>query len=1146
MATEQASKRSVSDEDLQKCYDAFTRRRLIRGERSIRTPEGFQRLHRRYQQSVRVAENNKPVSEPAASKDDEAEDVGCLRNVLNVFFNPKIVQVITETCWRLAHFGGGTLNDERDYAGLELDEEKYSTFSLRLIQWVIPELPRRQVQELVQYDWELDRKFDELGREGLSLQGFKLSLLDLLISCTDGTVAKCLEFLNLMARWLQHSLPPYIIQDTTPQADEDFVTSDDLKQPSTASIVWSTVPFSVMTPCQIGEQGLYCELKTKVCSAPIVIMILAADENPIELVLAPSSKLLLSKTGSHKDVHSKFPLTRQGCWTFCMRSKTPSILLVPGSTISRQTKALYACFHTAQHSLESRIEPVESDNNNKITQPAVDGNEEHSEAQYAASVPVSSPLTLTTSVPEPSSLRIGKNKLYYRMERMSSRIFTVERSEQLGEAFSIILTVSLLQNNNTADPVSSTFEATSTFCVCDDYSQDCDIDAHTFIFILKSPVLRKNRLKQDQAVQPRQWFTSLKAANETKTIIVESSVKSPSADANGDVKNGEKVKETQRREIYQLFVFTLHGVHIEVACNAEVPERKREESDPETQETEPDSPNMASEVTSSRLLKELLQLQRMRQLEKTSEPLPDMVLGMQICTTKPVTTAESLRRKILRSREDERYARYLQLEAAIQKRFHARKTSRKTTAAQQSDHSNLSVETPESPISELEKCVNQLTTFFHEMAVHQPQGDELHGSAVEVAEAVAEEQLLKRFSEMFDHDADLQNALDEEKWSTDPVKIARRRDSIHTNLPKMLPTGTRDESRDKCMWTFEDYENTAQYIEQLMLDVASHTTQQQAQQNREDEERKRAVMTQLVDSWQYTQHRVCKTATRKRINEMEQKRRSQWLQSQYIQAKRGDKPERPALILPKQRFLVQEHSLPSNAIWEVPGTPSSQTVLSSRPVRLVRPLSPHTESVLKPQRPPLRPATVSTVERPSNSTALRSAAISRARVRRIRSAHSTTRGGPTPSRTQVVSDQEEMPPQQEMPAFCTPKSNVGVLDDSERSKDSALTKPLVSPRFIGDAVQFEAPLSTFSAGKDRRVDSDTKGTTTERSPEKDKRRREKKKRSRTPSDIHFRRRVLELVSNSAQLQAVAGEEWKEAQGIENVGELSSMSCLPTK
>ncbi|KAI9988321.1 hypothetical protein PInf_021720 [Phytophthora infestans] len=662
---------SVSDEELQKCYEAFTRRRLTRGEQSIRTPEGFQRLHTRYQRHITT------VSDPATSKDEEAEDSACRRNILN---------------------------------------------------WVIPELPRRQVQELVQYDWELDRKYDELGMDGLSLQGFQLSLLDLLISCTDGTVAKCLEFLNLMARWLQHSLPPYIIKDSTPQVDEDLATTNDLKQLTkaiAAKIVWKTVPFSVMTPSPISKHGLYCELKTKACSAPIAIMILAATENPIELVLAPSSKTLLRKRESRNNKEG-------ACWTFSVSPKSSSVLLVPGSTVRRQTKALYACFRSPISRVDSCIDGDESDRR------------ERSETQNAAS---SADLTLFTSVPELIFLKFGSKR--YKMERMSSRIFTVERSDK---TFTITLTGPFLQSSHSTGepPVLSTLETNSTFSISDSYPRDDDVrqsDAHTFVFILESPVLRNNGLKHDQAIQPRQWFTSMNSANVTKTIIFNSS------------ECGDKVKETQTKEMYQLFVFTLHGVNIEVACNSGNLERNREESEPEAQETDADNPNKFPEVTSSSLLKELLQLQRTRQQEKASEPLPDMVIGMQVSASKPATTAESLRSKILRSRQDERYARYLQLQSGLQIKILEEKPSRKSPVSRKPRDFNESVETPLSPMSELKKRVNQLTTFFHEMAVHQPRDDELHGSAVEAAEAVAEEQLLKRFSDMFDYDADLQNAL---------------------------------------------------------------------------------------------------------------------------------------------------------------------------------------------------------------------------------------------------------------------------------------------------------------------------------------------------------------------------------------------------
>ncbi|KAG7376896.1 hypothetical protein PHYPSEUDO_012568 [Phytophthora pseudosyringae] len=1148
------SEGSVSAEELENCYAAFVLRRRTRGERSLRTSVGFRSLQKRY--------GSKPTGDHETDR----------QIVVNAFFNPKISRVITETCWRLAHFGGGSSSDERDCAGLELDAEKYSTFTLRLIQWVCPELPRRDVQELAQNDWQLDREFDALGRDGLSLEGFRVSLLDLALSCTDGTVHKCLEFLNLMARWLQHSLPPYA-RDVSPPVGKDLGRASSslelLPKAALPSIVWDSIPLAIMTPRQLGPQGLYCELKAKVCSAPMAIMVLAADENPIEVVLATSSKLLLSKMGNHKSRYCKVTLGNtlcgelrgQGCWAFCMSPKTPSILLVPGSNISRQTKTLYACFRALGTGMEPHTETDESDNDNKRSPPTA------ASSETTSSPPAPSLLTLFTSVPDPSPLRFdSKNNTCHRMERMSSRIFTIERCVRLDEVFAVTVTASLLQNTNSAGAaVSTNCDAKSSFTVCDNDSADRRergdgrlLDAHTFVFVLKRAGLttaRKNGLKKDEATQPQQWFTSLTAANETRTIIFEAPAHSPPAVES----NGNDTKETPRTEIYQLFIFTLHGVCIEVACDAENPGQQQEGTDPESQEVEGgevDDPNVLfskdSDVTSARLLQELLLLQKMRKLEKTAEPPPDMIIGTPVSSTKPVSTAESLRSKILRSRQDERYARVQKLEAAIRSKFLESKRRRKPSPAVQeiAEHTEAA---PPSPNSELEQRVNSLTTFFHEMAVHQPKLDELHASGVEAAEVEVEERLLKGFGDMFDLDTDLQNALDEEKWSTATAKVTRRRDSISTALPKRMPaedvTATRDGIDEGTnQWTFEDYENTAQYIEQLMVDVATHTTQQQ---ETSDAERKRAVMTQLIASWQYTQHRVSKAATRKRVKEMEQQRRAQWMQSQHVQthnaivsAKRGDRPERPAFILPKQRFLVQEHSLPSNAIWEAPVTSTTESSLFSGPIaaagllRPGRPTSPRTENVgpspskLRPQRPHHRPVTGAAVERPTSTVALNSAAISRARVRRIRSARcSTVRGESTlqPRRiSSVLSPSDlnqpkrgEFPPQHEEPVAPSTPASFWTISTKEPKEDSNQLpdSPCISV--------LDEPTEVFNPPTKREspVAVDTKEASTER---RSARRVKNKRRSKPPKDVHFRRRVLELVSISAQLQA---EERKEAQGV---------------
>lgn len=515
-------------------------------------------------------------------------------------------------------------------------------------------------------------------------------------------------------------------------------------------------------------------------------------------------------------------------------------------------------------------------------------------------------------------------------------------------------------------------------------------------------------------------------------------------------------------------------------------------------------------------------------------------------------------------------------------------------AAQEPDHSDENIEALPSPNSELEKRANRLTAFFYEMAVHQPRLDEVHNNTTEsTVEAVEEEQLLKRFGDMFDRDVDLHNTLDEEKWSTDTAKVSRRRDSISTNLPKTMPTGPRDRmDQGKCAsWTFEDYESTAHYIEQLMMDVATNTTQQQEMQDLADAERRRAVMTQLIASWQYTQHRVSKAETKTRLDELEQQRRCQWMQSQYVQvygdvasAKRGDKAERPALILPKQRFLLQQQSLPANAIWEVPGSSSNQTaLLLSGPIAAAgvvspaRPMGPSTEkfspspSKLRPQRPLQRPVTVTAAERPSNITALRSAAILRARVRQIRSAHSTARDDSTPNRlqdrriTSVLSPtrleqqkQETVFPQQEEPVdldipvpllTVLTEAQAGVKEGNTQLHDSPTpVKSVNSTHVIGGPTLTEvAPTSSAVSHPPIKLDSpastDTNDASTVRSAMKTAARKKRLKKKKTPNDARFRCRVLELVSISAKLQAVADEEWKEVQGIEHV-KLSSVPFLP--
>ncbi|KAL4171830.1 hypothetical protein KRP22_007008 [Phytophthora ramorum] len=1219
----QSSDEFESGEASRACFESFAERRRARGELSIRAPEGFQRLQKRYQLSVRQAGNGGAGNSTAtggheAMKVAESDDANP-RGAVNVFFNSKISRVITDICWPLAHFGGGATNCETECAGLELAMDKYSTFTVRLIQWVFPELPRREAQELAEYDWEIDRKFDELGSDGLSLQGFKRSLVDLVVTCTDGSVDKCLEFLNLIARWLQHSLPPYPTRDKIAPAVEDFVNATNTLKPSPKlppRIVWDTIPLSTMTPCPIGPQGLYCELKANVSDAPMAIMALATDEDPIELVLATSSKILINKCETRTNVYRKVTLDnalcgelkRQGCWTFCLNASTPSIILVPNASISRRTKALYGCFRAfdvgkRDMELQTLVEGSESTG---LASPEAYSSAQNGDSESSTS----SLLTLFTSIPDHCSLSFGdKSRACYRMERMGTRMFTLDSSIVRGEPFSITLTAALLQNTTSAGgpgaaaAVSSTVEAVSTFTVSDNHWSDPEkekrVDAHTFVFILKTPApvaLKGNAAQQRNATLPQQWFTALNAANETKTIVFEPCSKMPASAMGGDENSVDKrsesnAKELQRMEIYSIFIFTLHGVYLEVACNSTVPGQN---SRPESFDTEAQDPegsegqdrnklsiNADAPMTSALLLKELLLLQKIRQLETTAEPLPDIVVGSHVGSVKPVTTAESLRTKVLRSRHDERRARFLQVEGAVRNKLLDNKSRRQAVAHKQEPESTGDrVQEPASPNSELEKRVDRLTTFFHEMAVHRPNLNELDGGAAEVAEAVAEEQLLQQFGDIFDRDEGLHNALDEEKWSTDTTKAMRRRASTSTNLPRaMAPdsiSGSCDQTGEgKCATrTFEDYENTAQYIERLMKDVTTHATRQQQVEDLAAAERKQAVMAQLVASWEYTQHRVNQPTTRERVCEIEQKRRHQWMQSQHVQvysavasARRSDKPKRLAFVLPTQRFLVQEQSLPSNAIWEVPGCSTNQTtMLPSGPLAAAGlvgpagPTSPHAEKQqensprLRPQRPPQRPMTVSTAARPSDTTALRSAALSRARVRRIRSAHSTARGDSTPRRLEarrITSDRDFQQPeqhiwsaQQSIPDIPTPESHYCEMEGKNQHDSPKGPAPADNLKRTGESLSLEiAPGTSVRLASPTSLG--TNGGLIEKSTTKPVARKKRLKKKRL-GDVRFHRRVLELATISAEVQAAAEDEWKQAQGISGVEELGSVPVRPSR
>ncbi|KAG7396146.1 hypothetical protein PHYBOEH_002750 [Phytophthora boehmeriae] len=815
-----------------------------------------------------------------------------------------------------------------------------------------------------------------------------------------------------------------------------------------------------------------------------------------------------------------------------------------------------------------------------------------------------------TSLLEFTAHQLGsKNGICLRMNRMSLRTFAAEK---YATPFSITITASLLQATSSAGgagaaaAVSNAVEAESTFIVREEQSSEPRevADGHTFVFIVKSG----EKLQEHGVTLPPQWFTSLNAASEKKTIVIESSSTDPVLTASDD-------KVESRPENFHIFIFTIHGLTIELSCSATTPVQEdyaQEENDTapqlfiDTRKSESFKAGPATvyvedgetiefaksfsgkPATSADLLRELLLHQKKRQLETSVEPPPDFLAGTSVSVSKPTTTAETLRAKILQSRQLERRARLQQLESDLQCKLN-RTRQKSTSDAQRPESADTNAVTPHSPKSELESKVSVLATFFHEMAMHQPRRDELH-TCVEEAEAedVAEQQLLKHFGDMFDLDEDLQNTLDEEKWSTNTAKVTRRKASISTNLPKPMPDNTRRSGKqadsDEPQWTSEDYESTAQYIEQLMLDVANDEVQQQQQQTLADIERKNAVMEQLIDSWGYMQHRTATPASNQRLHELEQKRRNQWMQSERVKeydtaasARRGDKSERAAIIFSKQRFLVQEQSIPSSAVWVVPTPPSNQTsslasgaLAAAGLITPSRPESPHLDGQaessvkIRPRRPTQQAVIVTPPppeERESDVTALRSAAILRARVRRIRSAHSHQKVSVTASQhsrrvtSAAISPKNAMKSENsrsvkksvvlEIPASLlnhatqslvyeisvdNQTSDTFLLDDDVPEDNDEVASLNISP--LESAVLGTCKIlgNPAAAGDEDDESNNIKGAA--------RKKRKKKKRCAPLNVVRFRRSLMELASLPSKLQAAADDERMQNERLEELNSAS--------
>ncbi|KAJ0403236.1 hypothetical protein ATCC90586_001643 [Pythium insidiosum] len=225
--------------------------------------------------------------EPAVDSDwehvsSEHEEDG-LKTLVGVYFDTQLKRVITDVCWPLAHRGGG-LQDASKRAPVEpvpewfeLEQTKYFAFMFKTLSWLFPGLPAYEAQDQTERDWKKDCEFDAFGTHGLSLEGFTISILDLVTACTDGSSAEGLGFLGQLTKRLETSLPVFRVPTTStlpPGNDEDHEAVRDAPE----QILWQLVPLSTLIPCQIRPRPQFFELKARLAIAPIVVLILAGDE----------------------------------------------------------------------------------------------------------------------------------------------------------------------------------------------------------------------------------------------------------------------------------------------------------------------------------------------------------------------------------------------------------------------------------------------------------------------------------------------------------------------------------------------------------------------------------------------------------------------------------------------------------------------------------------------------------------------------------------------------------------------------------------------------------------------------------------------------------------------------------------------------
>lgn len=451
-------------------------------------------------------------------------------------------------------------------------------------------------------------------------------------------------------------------------------------------------------------------------------------------------------------------------------------------------------------------------------------------------------------------------------------------------------------------------------------------------------------------------------------------------------------------------------------------------------------------LNSASLLRRLLLMRKKCQKAIEAQPPPDLLEGSKVTNVKSPSAAETLKSKFLRARAMERQVRLLKNAKEVQTKvlvklmrskkkrglltgMHLEESSSGSSQPTLVSHS-ATEHLQSDEATKTDARVALLNEFFKDMAVHQPSQQELQDKhSQQAVDEKAEDALLDHFTNFFEGDSALQNLVDEEKWLPSDERAMKRKALIQERT--LRSKGKASSHRTVCnnaaasalaadttALTSEDYINTAQYIEELMREIAREEANASALDNRSTALTPEAVeAAQLRISWNYAQHRTQPRATSARTQTkfkdekrdlrdfVDQRRRNEWMKSQYIQhlaasehvGGHHESPLRSPFIPKMQTFHEQEQSMPWQAVWDAEAFAAKSALADSSELAVGA-----DRSQLPPKRPPMPKSSHRPPERPKTTanpwaagsasprceinTASQSAAFSYQNTRRIRSA----------------------------------------------------------------------------------------------------------------------------------------------------------------